>query len=363
MSVPLLRGAFGAVLAGAPLASAAAPLPFDIAPTVNAQYEWAQVDSNRVRIEGEEGFRRARLGFRAKSTSKRWQFVAEHDFADRTPADAYLEFTPAEGHALRVGQFKQPFTLEDANSDKQTAFVEPSFVGSFAISRRIGAEYARLGRRGTFSAAVFGQRMDGTSESPGATVRGTWLLRKGDAGVAHMGFSAASESPDAEAASFSAMPGTTFTGVRPASTGRLGAIDRIDRAALEALWIHRAWTLQGEAAQVIVRREGMTDFHGNASSVLLTWSPTGDARGYKRGVATAPSGDKGMAWELGLRWSAIDLDDGAVHGGYAESYGLAATCYFHPNARLIANVLRVDGARRGLHDDPLVVGARVQFTY
>jgi hypothetical protein len=31
--------------------------------------------------------------------------------------------------------------------------------------------------------------------------------------------------------------------------------------------------------------------------------------------------------------------------------------------RLIANVLRVDTARRGVHDEPLVVGARLQLTY
>ena len=30
--------------------------------------------------------------------------------------------------------------LEDAISDKQSAFLEPSFVGAFVISRRIGSE-------------------------------------------------------------------------------------------------------------------------------------------------------------------------------------------------------------------------------
>ncbi|KQY52732.1 porin [Lysobacter sp. Root494] len=363
MSLNLLRGACIVACAGFPLAAAAAPLPFDVSPSANVQYEWAQVDSDLARAEGEEGFRRARIGFRLKDAGKRWQFVAEHDFADRTPADAYLEVTPREGHAFRLGQFKQPFTLEDANSDKQTAFLEASFVGAFAISRRIGAEYARFGSRGTFNVAVFGQRLDGTSESPGASARGTWLLHKDDDGAAHVGFSIASESPQNERGSFSAAPGTALTALKAASTGSLAGVDRMDRAAVEGLWMRGAWSLQGEAAQVIARRDGAADFHGNASSMLLTWSPRGSARTYKRGIATAPSADDGTAWELGLRWSAIDLDDDIVAGGHAESIGLAATCYFYSNVRLIANFLRVDAARRGVHDEPLVVGARLQLTY
>jgi len=363
MNFSPLRIACMAACASLPLAAAASPLPFDVSPTANVQYDWAQVDSDNNRIEGEEGFRRARLGFRLKDTRNRWQFVAEHDFADRTPADAYLELTPREGHALRIGQFKQPFTLEDANSDKQTAFLEASFVGAFAVSRRIGAEYARFGSRGTFNVAVFGQRLDGTSESPGASARGTWRVHKDDNGAAHIGFSIASESPRGESGSFGSTPGTVFTTLKAASTGALAGVDRIDRAALEGLWLHGAWSVQGEAAQVVARRDGLADFHGNASSMLLTWSPSGDARAYKRGVATAPSAKDGAAWELGLRWSAIDLDDGPVAGGHAESVGLAATCYLNSSVRLIANVLRVDAARRGVHDDPLVVGTRLQLTY
>ncbi len=344
--------------------SATAALPFDVSPTANIQYDWAQVDPDRIAAEGEEGFRRARLGFRLKDPGKRWQFVAEHDFADRTPADAYLELTPRAGHAIRVGQFKQPFTLEDANSDKQAPFLEPSFVGAFAVSRRIGAEYARSGTHGTLNVAVFDQRLDGTSESPGASLRGTWRLHAGDTGAAHVGMSLSSESPRTRRASFSANPGTTLTALKPVSTGALAEVDRLDRIALEGVWVRRNWALQGEAAQVVARRDaGMADFHGNASSVLLTWSPAGAARTYKRGIAVAPSADEAMAWELALRWSAIDLDDDAVAGGHAESIGLSATCYFTSNVRLVANVIRVDSARRGLHDDPLVVGTRIQFTY
>lgn len=354
--------ALAVALACAALPARAGTLPFDASPSANLQYEWAHVDSERAPLQNEDGVRRARLGFKLKGNNKRWQFVAEHDFADRTPPDAYLELTPAEGHAFRLGQFKQPFTLEDALTDKQTAFLEPSPVGAFAISRRIGAEYARYGKLGTLNAAVFGQRLDGTSDSPGAAVRGTWLLRSSASDSAHVGASLASESPRSGRASFSVAPGTTLTDLRVASTGTIAGVDRIDRAALEGVWVHAAWSMQAEAAQVFLRRDG-ADARGNAASAQLTWSPTGDGRVYRRGVAGGPSPKGHVGWELALRWGVVDLDDGTVRGGHAETLGLAATCYLHPNVRVIANLLRYDGDRRRVHDDPLVAGLRLQFNY
>ena len=358
---PFLLACAAALCATLPGARAG-ELPFSFAPTANVQYEWAEVDTDNASADGEHGFRRGRLGFRLQGKDKHWQFVAEHDLAERTPADAYLEWTPVDGQSLRVGQFKQPFTLEDANSDKQTAFLEPSFVGGFAISRRIGAEYARFGKRGTFNVAVFDQRLDGTNDARGATVRGTWVLHADEAGVLHVGASVASESPEAPRASFSANPGTVFTGVRVASTGGIDGVERLDRAALEGLWLQGPWSLQVEAAQVRARRDAAADFHGNASSLLLTWSPNG-ARSYKRGVAVAPTPKGHAVWEFGLRWSAIDLNDTGVAGGHADSIGLAATCYANRYVRVIGDVLRVDSDRRGVETSPVVAGVRFQFTY
>jgi phosphate-selective porin OprO/OprP len=358
---PIQTAAILALSFAMPLASASS-LPFDFKPSANLQYEWSSVDSELAASVSDDYFRRARLGFRLEDRDRRWQFVAEHDFADRTPADAYLQWNLAPGHSLRVGQFKQPFLLEDAISDKQTAMLESSFVGVFAISRRIGAEYARFGKNGTLNAAVFGQRLDGTSESPGVTLRGTHLLHGDSSNTVHVGMSLASETPDRHSASFNAPPGTAMAGLRAASTGSIGNVDRLDRAGLDGLWIHQAWSLQGEMAQVSARRDG-ADFTGRASSVQATWSPSGDGRSYKRGVATAPSPQGHVGWELALRWSSIDLDDGAIHGGTAESYGLAATCYLHPNARLIANALWLDDERRGVSDTPFVAGLRLQLTY
>lgn len=358
-SIALARAAVGLAIAGVSLTAAATPA-VEFAPSANIQYEWAHLDTDSAYAGDEDGFRRARLGFRIKDHAGRWQFVAEHDFADMTPPDAYLELTPAKGHSVRVGQFKQPFLLEDAISDKNSPLLEQSLLGAFGISRRIGIEYAHAADWGTLNTAVFGQRLDGTSESLGASSRGTWLLRSDERETVHVGVSLATESPDNEHASFKVTPGTSLTDPRLGSTGTLTAVDRLDRAGLEGLWIRNAWSLQGEVAQVTAHRPG-EDFHGHASSVLMTWSPSGDGRSYKRGVVGAPTLDGAPVWELALRWSAIDLDDGSVAGGRVSNVGIGATCYISKHARVIANVVKFD--RRGFDDNPTVAGVRVQLTY
>ncbi|GAB2525245.1 OprO/OprP family phosphate-selective porin [Lysobacter humi (ex Lee et al. 2017)] len=333
----------------------------DVAPTANIHYDVVRFDADDTRLRDDDAFRRLRLGFKAKNGP--WQLVAEHDFADRTPADAFVEYTPAKGHAVRVGQFKQPFSLEDAISDKQAPFLETSLLGTYAIGRRIGLEYSRHGDRGVLNVAAFGQRLDGTLEGRGLTARGAWVLRRDARGLLQLGASLATDTPDLERASFSASPGTALTSVRSGSSGSLAGVDRIDRGAVEALWVRGAGSLQAEWGRVAVQRDGRPDYATDAQAVVATWSPTGHSRSWKRGIPGGPSGANGVngAWELAARWSAIDLDDAGIHGGRVASYGLAASYFPNPHLRIAANLVRT--SRAGGADAPLLAALRVQLTY
>jgi len=276
----------GLALALASVACTAAASPaFDFAPVVNIQYDWARFDNDQRAFEDTDDFRRGRLGFKLKGTNKLWQFVAEHDFADKTPADAYLELTPTDGHAIRIGQFKQPFLLEDAVSDKSTPLLEPSLVGVFAISRRIGLEYARFGERGTLNAAVFGQRLDGTSESLGASVRGTWLLPTAADTNAHMGMSLATESPDSARASFSVAPGTSLTPLRLASTGAIAGIDIL----IAQPWKDCGCALRGPCRQKSLLWPCAVMAQASVAMRRVCWSP-----GHQAGTHAATS----VAWSV-----------------------------------------------------------------
>ncbi|MCC7097417.1 MAG: hypothetical protein IT472_09595 [Thermomonas sp.] len=350
------------LLAATALPTLAWATPVKVVPTALLQYDWAQVEPDQQPSKSEDGVRRARLGVRISSADQRWLVVVDHDFSGRTTSDAFVEWTPSAGQSFRLGQFKQPFTLEDAISDKQSAFPEPSPVGAFTIGRRIGVEYARWGERGTLNVAAFGQQLNGSNDSPGASLRGTWRVAAEGGGSVHVGFSLATEWPRAERAAFALNPGTVLVNDKPVLTGTLGGVDRIDRMAVEGLWLWGSWSAQAEVAQVGVRRE-LGDVRGTAGGIQLTWSPTGDGRQYKRGVAAGPTPTGHVGWELALRLGMVDLDDGPVRGGHAQTWGLAATCYPMRYVRVIANLQHTDSHRQGLGQQWLTAGLRVQFSY
>src|SRR5690606_28518166 len=146
----------------------------------------------------------------------------------------------------------------------------PSRLGTFAISRRLGLEYARAGEHSVVKAALFGKKLDGSNESFGGTVRALAVLRDAPGDVAHVGFSVASESRDHRTASFSASAGNKLLGGSVAATGSIDDVSRLDRGALEALLIHQAWSAQAEVGAVTARRAGQ-DFTGHGANVVVTW--------------------------------------------------------------------------------------------
>lgn len=69
--------------------------------------------------------------------------------------------------------------------------------------------------------------------------------------------------------------------------------------------------------QLQAHRHDRSDFRGRGGYALASWSPSGHARTYRNGSVGAPALDGGRAWELFVRYSALDLDldDGAARGG------------------------------------------------
>lgn len=340
------------------LASAAEPVRF--APTGLLTYDQVEFDGNDRGSESTDKVRSARLGFKVGSKG-RWQLHVEHEFTDRSTPDAYLKWQLPRGQSLRVGQFKQPFLLEDATSVRQTPLMEASLLGSFAISRRLGAAYTRADDDASFNAALFGQRLDGKNAGLGAATRATWVLARSDAGLVHVGLGAAQERPDARVARFASKSETGFAPYNAIDTGSLAGTRRIGRYGGELLALHGPWSLQAELAQAHVTRDD-GDFHGHGGYAMLGWSP-GHVRDYSAGSVGAPELDGGPAWELFLRHSRLDLDDGQVQGGRQHDWAAGVTFHANDHLRLMANYIAADVRRGGANSHPRIAQLRVQLAF
>ena len=349
-------------------ALAAAVLPFcahagavSFKPTGVVYYDGVDARPDVKPFEDVDKVRSARLGFVAKA-GDRWQLNVEHEFTDRSTPDAFLQFTPAKGHVLRLGQFKQPFLMEDATSARQTPLMEASLLGSFALGRRIGLGYAWSDADHAINAAVFGKRLDGKNEGFGAAVRASRALHLGD-DLLHLGVGASVDSPDSETARFSSKPEAALATSSLVDTGTLADVQRTSRAGLEALWIAGPWSLQAEAAAVHSHRDGAPDLRGTGGYALASWSPTGHRRNYKAGTVTAPTLGDATAWELVVRYSVLDLDSAASQGGVQADWNFGATWYLNAYARVMANYVVADSRRRGIDDDPRLLLMRLQLQF
>ncbi|GAA5074120.1 OprO/OprP family phosphate-selective porin [Lysobacter panacisoli] len=329
-------------------------------PTGVVYYDAVEADPDIKQFEDVDKVRSARLGFVLKGDA--WQFNVEHEFTDRSTPDVVLQLNPAKGHTLRLGQFKQPFLMEDATSARQTPMMEASLAGAFAYGRRIGVGYGYVSGDYALNTAVFGKRLDGKNEGIAASARASRVFHRGD-DLIHLGIGAGVDSPDSATARFSSKPESALATSSLVDTGTIADVDRNLRAGLEALWIHGAWSLQGEAVAVRSTRADLPDLRGSGGYALASWSPSGHRRNYKAGTVSSPTIGDGMAWELFVRYSTLDLDSAASRGGYQSDWNLGATWYLDPHVRVMANYVIADSRRRGVDDDPRLLQVRLQLAF
>ena len=349
-------------------ATSAVSADWSLAPTVNLQYDWAMFDADVGALADASDLRRLRTGFVAKRGND-WELKVEHDFNNNQWTDAYLRHGFSDHHGVRVGQFKQAFLLDELTSDRVSLFMEQGLPAAFGIARRLGGEYAYTAPNWSMTLGAYGQTLEGLNKGDGIAGRLTWLPIASSQRFLHLAVAAADERPDAGSARFSTRPEAALSPLRFADTGNVPDVDGIRRIGVEAAWIDGPWMLQSEYVRGQFRRAqsqgiDVSDFDGSGYYIEGSWFASGHGRGYKNGVIDGPKlADGRSAWELGLRYSQVDLDDADVRGGVESNWTLGVTWWAHPNLRLIANAIAVDSRRRGIDDDPRIVEFRVQLNY
>lgn len=64
-----------------------------------------------------------------------------------------------------------------------------------------------------------------------------------------------------------------------------------------------------------------------------------------------------------MRFSNIDLDDGAIRGGTQDNITLGINYYPRSNVRFMANYIMTDSERDGASDDPNILLLRTQVAF
>lgn len=333
------------------------------------------------RFEDSHTNRRKELGLTLKKKGV-YDAVIAYEYEAKSWQDVNLRlqskaFLGADYGAFRFGYSKTPVAFEGVTSSKATSFLELALPAQAIYEgRRTGIDWALERPRYLVNLGYYwGQDLHGDNDGTTLAARLAWTPRKGEGEVIHLGVSASEENPEATTdgrgrrsgpgARIRSIPEAGLTTVRLVDSGALSDVDAIRRYGLEGLWIAGPWSVQGEWLAVdVARKAGKPDYGADGFYVFGSWVLTGESRPYSGGNThnLKPKGAWG-AWELLLRYSALDLNDGAIRGGKQHDWTLGANWYLTQHFKFQANFIQASSDRAGLSLDPRIFELRAQIHF
>ena len=354
---------------------------FALGGRVHVDAGWYDSDDSEIG-DGSE-VRRARIELDGV-IKKDWEYSAGFEFGGneldlKSTYISYVGFDPVE---LSIGNFKEPFSLEEISSSNSNTFMERASANVLAPGRNPGAGVSAYGDHWTLAGGVFAQgsdneNADGVDESWGATGRATVAPINEKARLLHLGAATSYREHDKRSeVRFRERWDSHLTDDRLVDTDVLTGVDDILRYNVEAAGVLGPFSVQGEyLAASVDRTAGATSLYLDGWYAYASWVLTGESRTYKSKRARmdgvkpdAPVGDGGLgAWEVGARYGVLDLSDDDVEGGRQDVLTLGLNWYVTRNVRFMANWVRVlELDRPGTEEDgdqPSVFQVRSQVNF
>jgi phosphate-selective porin OprO/OprP len=312
-------------------------------------------------------------------------FAFGYDFQSKLWVDNFIHYGNKELGDFRLGQFKTPVGWEEGGiSSSATTFLERSLpVQAVNMGRRLGADWTyQWGSHWLTTLGYYnGGDLNGDNDGTGASAHAVFNPVKENGEVIHLGLAMSRENREATTdgrgvtaaptARFRARPEANLTGVRLVDSGNLVNADNIDRAGLEAAWIHGPLLLQGEYLHFDADfTDAKPNYSGGGYYVSGAWMLTGESRDYANGTVgnTKPAHDYG-AFEIAARYSELDLNARPVLGGKAHNWTIGANWYLGKHLKFQADYVRAysnrysSGLKRYLEIDREVFELRAQIYF
>ncbi len=327
---------------------------------IMTDFAWFDADDTLPEFENGAEFRRARL-YVAGTIYDRVIFKAQYDFAggDADFKDVYMGLKKVPGvGTIKVGHFKEPYSLEELTSSKYITFMERS-ISNVAPGRNTGLGLNNTftkEKRGTWAAGIFydaGAYGDSTDEnSYNVTGRMTGLPWYDDKGtkLLHLGLSYSHQFRDEGTARYRQRP-EAHLGEYLINTDSITA-DAVDLITPEIALVVGPFSAQSEYTQIMVDRpDGSEDVEFNSYYVEGSYFITGEHRKYKKSAGAfsrvSPKKNFGKdggagAWQLALRYSHANYNDEDIVGGELSDISAGVNWHLNPNTRIMANYVNGD---------------------
>ena len=301
--------------------------------------------------------RRARLAIKTVLWSD-WYAEMDVNFAQEIVAmkDAFLRYDNLFHHTgyVRVGNFKEPFGLEEVTSSRNLLFLERSQgLDAFVPNRKMGLEVAHYAPSYRVAAGMFGPDVtvyetEAKDMTWNFTGRATWNGLRTDKSVLHLGAAGSWRQPDfaSGALRFKTRNEYHVNNYKYIDTDNISGVQRYGLADGEIAYVNRRVRLQGEYCGVNVRREATyQDLAFSGGYVCASVFLTNDNHPYNWEDAefdkVIPKGKCG-AWELATRYSTVDMSDHEVLGGKSNTFTVGLNWYANVNVHVLADYVLVN---------------------
>jgi len=283
---------------------------------------------------------------------------------DSNFTDLYVRFSTKLG-LFTLGNQKVALSLVNQTSRLARTFMEePLPSEAFGLSRRLGLGWDFHRKKVGVHLTAFGPDLNTGIGKFGYGLRMYTNPKLTRWSLAHIGVSGVREEMDRDAR-FRARPETRITDTYLVNTRTVTAVESQSIFGLEAAAAHRNWSIRGEYFYTEWERNNQNNTNFTGYYAQASWVLTGESFQYKEGrfLRIRPDSSKG-AWELALRYSAIDLNDQNIFGG-AEKNTTLALNWYSPGMqlRIQSNLIYVNTDAIAGNVDPLILQVRAQLNW
>jgi len=329
--------------------------------------------------------RRARFAVKTEF-GKKWYAEFDMDIANSQLElkDAYLQRSFGKNLELRVGNFKESFSMESTTTSRYLTFMErPMAVHCFAPSRHIGfaANYNKnwllaLG-------GIYFQRVDDIEErtfsldnnkdfgvDEGYSFTGRFVVMPFYADMnkgLHFGVSGSYRTPktDAEVAGthrYSTRSLTSINRKKYMDTDLIGKVDYTTLGGFELAGYYKNIRIQSEyLMSSVYRLEDMETLNFDGGYVFGSWLLFGGKYNYNTSEGEFTQVARGKSWgdiELALRYDYLSLnsDMETLMGGAGEGITFGLNYYANNNVKIMLNYAYLNHDRYASGKNKLFVG-------
>jgi len=282
--------------------------------------------------------------------------------------------------AITGGYFKEPFSLSYLTSPANLLFPErPLVVMALVPNKKIGVQLATHGARWTVAGGVFGGGYNQTADPGvegrwGESLRATVTPWLGHDSLWEVGASFAWREADSNhVETFGYQPESLVVGTRLANAAGIAHVSWFSTTGAETLAQAGPFALQAEYLLTHVGREGAAQLTFPGWYAQASWSLTGEKRHFSPSKGTMgglvpqhtiSSGGWG-SWELAARYSALDLNDADVSGGFERNVSFGINWYPEKPLKFMLDAIRVLPVHGGSNpqQSTTIVMMRLQAAY